>query len=445
MSEVITPVTVIGDSAIGGTATVDSGDIAVVAGNLSSIDIVSNNITSVVTDANNITSINTVAASNTQVVNVSNNMTKVQTVYDKLGELNRYYTTFIGTSATDPTLRLDGSAVQTGDLYYSTSMPGMKVKTASGWEAAGSGISGTFKFSAGSVSAPSITTFGDEDTGVYFPAANTTALTTNGVARLSVGPTGTITISGDTQLNTLSASGSSQLGSLSVSGNTQLNTLSYSTLTASPVHNFVDASAVAGFDVDKKLVSLGSTGTGSVVLSNAPRMHGTTTVSALTSIGAITGNVTGNITGNVTGNVSGSAGSCTGNAATATALATGRTIGITGDVSYTSGSFDGTGNVTGTATLATTGVSAGSYGSTSAIPSITVDAKGRVTSISNNAITVAAGAVGGGTDRIFWENDQVVTTSYTLTSNKNAVTAGPISVNTGVTVTIPTGGVWTVV
>jgi hypothetical protein len=224
-----------------------------------------------------------------------------------------------------------------------------------------------------------------------------------------------------------------------------LNTLSYSTLTASPVHNFVDASAVAGFDVDKKLVSLGSTGTGSVVLNNAPRMYGTTTVTALTSIGAITGNVTGNITGNVTGNVSGSAGSCTGNAATATALATGRTIGITGDVSYTSGSFDGTGNVTGTATLATTGVSAGSYGSTSAIPSITVDAKGRVTSISNNAITVAAGAVGGGTDRIFWENDQVVTTSYTLTSNKNAVTAGPISVNTGVTVTIPTGGVWTVV
>jgi hypothetical protein len=74
-----------------------------------------------------------------------------------------------------------------------------------------------------------------------------------------------------------------------------------------------------------------------------------------------------------------------------------------------------------------------------------VDDKGRVTSISNNAITVAAGAVGGGTDKIFWENDQVVTTNYTLTSNKNAVTAGPITVNTGVTVTIPTGGVWTVV
>ena len=59
----------------------------------------------------------------------------------------------------------------------------------------------------------------------------------------------------------------------------------------------------------------------------------------------------GNLTGNVTGNVSGSSGSTTGNAATATALATSRTIGLSGDVSG-SGSFDGTGNLTITATIA---------------------------------------------------------------------------------------------
>jgi hypothetical protein len=45
-------------------------------------------------------------------------------------------------------------------------------------------------------------------------------------------------------------------------------------------------------------------------------------------------------------NIAGSSGSCTGNAATATALATGRTIAMTGDVAWTSASFDGTGNVT---------------------------------------------------------------------------------------------------
>jgi hypothetical protein len=59
----------------------------------------------------------------------------------------------------------------------------------------------------------------------------------------------------------------------------------------------------------------------------------------------------GNLTGNVTGNVTGSSGSTTGNAATATALATSRTIGLSGDVTG-SGSFDGTGNLTITATIA---------------------------------------------------------------------------------------------
>ena len=59
----------------------------------------------------------------------------------------------------------------------------------------------------------------------------------------------------------------------------------------------------------------------------------------------------GTLTGNVTGNTSGSSGSTTGNAATATALATGRTIAMTGDVTWTSASFDGSGNVTGTAAI----------------------------------------------------------------------------------------------
>ena len=55
------------------------------------------------------------------------------------------------------------------------------------------------------------------------------------------------------------------------------------------------------------------------------------------------------------------------------------------------------------------------------------------------------GATGAGTDAIFWENDQVVTASYTITTNKNAMSAGPISVAAGVTVTVPSGSAWTVV
>ena len=52
---------------------------------------------------------------------------------------------------------------------------------------------------------------------------------------------------------------------------------------------------------------------------------------------------------------------------------------------------------------------------------------------------------GGGSDKIFFTNSQVVTTNYTLPVGKNAMSAGPITVNTGVTVTIPPGLAWTVV
>jgi hypothetical protein len=54
-------------------------------------------------------------------------------------------------------------------------------------------------------------------------------------------------------------------------------------------------------------------------------------------------------------------------------------------------------------------------------------------------------ASGGGTDNIFFLNGITVTTNYTLPTNYNAGTFGPVTVNNGVTVTIPSGSVWTVV
>lgn len=57
----------------------------------------------------------------------------------------------------------------------------------------------------------------------------------------------------------------------------------------------------------------------------------------------------------------------------------------------------------------------------------------------------AAGATGGGTDKVFWQNDQTVTTDYTITSSKNAGSFGTITIASGATVTIPSGSTWTVV
>jgi hypothetical protein len=58
---------------------------------------------------------------------------------------------------------------------------------------------------------------------------------------------------------------------------------------------------------------------------------------------------------------------------------------------------------------------------------------------------IAAGATGGGSDQIFYENGQTVTADYTITDGKNAMSAGPITINSGITVTVGTGETWTVV
>jgi hypothetical protein len=58
---------------------------------------------------------------------------------------------------------------------------------------------------------------------------------------------------------------------------------------------------------------------------------------------------------------------------------------------------------------------------------------------------VGGGATGGGSDAVFIENDQTVTTNYTITASKNAGTFGPITINSGVTVTVPSGSTWTVI
>ena len=57
----------------------------------------------------------------------------------------------------------------------------------------------------------------------------------------------------------------------------------------------------------------------------------------------------------------------------------------------------------------------------------------------------AGGASGGGTDQVFYENDQTVTEDYTIGTNKNAMSAGPITIDDGATVTIPNGSTWVIV
>ena len=62
-------------------------------------------------------------------------------------------------------------------------------------------------------------------------------------------------------------------------------------------------------------------------------------------------------------------------------------------------------------------------------------------------ISGAAGIAKGGseTNAAFYECDQSIVADYTIGSGKNAMSVGDITIDTGVTVTIPTGSVWSIV
>ena len=59
-------------------------------------------------------------------------------------------------------------------------------------------------------------------------------------------------------------------------------------------------------------------------------------------------------------------------------------------------------------------------------------------------IVAAAGATGGGTDKAFWVNDNSIDSDYTIPDGKNAGTWGPVTIASGVTVTIGDGEYWTI-
>jgi len=158
--------------------------------------------------------------------------------------------------------------------------------------------------------------------------------------------------------------------------------------------------------------TLGVTGAStlaSAAVTNNATVGGTLGVTGNTTVGGTLG-VTGQITGDITGAV-------TGNASTATALQTARSITIDGDVDASATNFDGTGNITLTTTLDTVNSNVGSFGSSTAIPVVTVNGKGLVTGVSTASIATAltVGADSGSDDSVALATD---TLNFVGTSNE---------------------------
>ena len=147
-------------------------------------------------------------------------------------------------------------------------------------------------------------------------------------------------------------------------------------------------------------------------------------------------------------------------------------VGWTNNYEDTDGTLDfvvGTLNqdTTGTAAIATTVTVADESSDTTCFPLFATAATGNLApksgsnlafNSSNGTLTatafsgdgsaltgISAGATGGGSDEIFYENGQTVTTNYTITNGKNAMSAGPITIDSGVTVTVGSGETYTIV
>ena len=231
-----------------------------------------------------------------------------------------------------------------------------------------------------------------------------------------------------------------------------------------------------------------STGSGSVVLSTSPSL--TTPALGTPSSGVVT-----NLTGTASININGTVGATTPSTGAFTTLSASSTVSGTGFSTYlasppaiggttaAAGSFSNlsyTGTLTGGTGVVNFGSgqfykdASGKLGLGTATPAVTLAVAATDAILVPNGTTAqrptgaagyirynsttgtfegyssAWGAIGGGAtgssgDQVFYENGQTVNANYTITTAKNAGSFGPITIASGVTVTVPSGSTWSIV
>lgn len=202
--------------------------------------------------------------------------------------------------------------------------------------------------------------------------------------------------------------------------------------------------ASGNFSVGGNLSVTGNTNAAAATFTgNVAALNISTANVTATGAGAFTGNVSAlNIsTANVTAT---GAGSFTGNVSAAN-FSTAGNVAATGNVSGNVATF------TGNSVFSSTGAIRVSSGTTAERPSPSTgmfrfnSSLTRFEGYNGSSWGTLGGATGGGNDQIFYENGQNVTTSYIIASTKNAMSAGPITIDDGATVTVDTGANWVIV
>jgi len=153
--------------------------------------------TSATNAANSATSAGTSASTaTTQATNAAASAAAAAASFDAFDDI------YLGSYATNPTVDNDGNALTTGDQYFNSVANELRIWNGTTWQAASTvggtvsslAVTGVASFADGTAALPSIAHTGDLNAGLFFPAADTVAVSTSGTERMRVTTSGLVGI-----------------------------------------------------------------------------------------------------------------------------------------------------------------------------------------------------------------------------------------------------------